>query len=68
MQVGGLYDVKFQTCDETLKDENSMTPWINLRTSKQKVCIMDSIHVVPKTGPIYLVLAVGRPLKAATCN
>ena len=42
--TSGLYDIKFQTCDETLKDKKQHYA-VNKSTSKQQVCISDGIRL-----------------------
>ena len=41
MQAGGLYDIKFHTRDETLKNEKQRDT-ADKSTSKQQVCVSDS--------------------------
>ena len=44
MQAGKLYDVKFHTRDETLRDEKQHDA-AHKCTSKQQVCILDGSHL-----------------------
>ena len=60
MQAGGLYDVKFHTHDETLKDEKHDT--VDKSTSKQQVCVLDSSHLCCAKNlthtPIYIYIVL----------
>ena len=44
MQAGRLYDVKFHTRDETLKDEKHRDT-ADKSASKQQVCVLDGSHL-----------------------
>ena len=56
MQAGGLYDVKFHTCDETLKDDKQHDA-LDKSTSKQQVCVSDGSRLCcAKNWTIHLVL------------
>ena len=53
MQAGELYDAKFHTHDEILKDEKQHNV-VDKSTSKQQACVSDgSCLIVSKTGPIH---------------
>ena len=55
-QAGRLCEIKFHTCDGTSKDESSTTQWINILQNNMFVFLMVVSFIVPKTGPIHLVL------------
>ena len=66
-QADYIYDVKFHTCDETSKDEKQHDAVNNLLQNTIFVFQMAVSFVVPKTGPIHLVLVglmAGRQTKA----